>query len=92
MVPPLLAALDVNRDGSLSADEIANASKNLAKLDKNGDGVIDRAELHPKPPKGGRPPGPPPGDPEDEGMPPPPPGGEDDAGGPPPDAPPPAVE
>ncbi len=35
---PVLAALDADKDGSLSATEIANASKALMTLDKNGEG------------------------------------------------------
>jgi hypothetical protein len=47
---PLLFALDTDRDGVLSAAEIAAASENLKKLDHNEDGVIDRVELRPPPP------------------------------------------
>jgi hypothetical protein len=45
--PPLVAALDVNKDGVIDATELANASTVLAKLDKNGDGQITADELHP---------------------------------------------
>ena len=41
---PLLAALDADHDGTISASEIANASKSLLTLDKDGDGKISRAE------------------------------------------------
>jgi len=54
-LPPLhrlMIALDTNKDGVLSAKEIANAPANLKKLDKNGDGKIDRVELLPPPPRG----------------------------------------
>ena len=51
--PPLLAALDENRDGVLSAEEIAKAAESLKKLDRNGDGQIDKVELRP-PPQGGQ--------------------------------------
>jgi hypothetical protein len=62
-VPPLVAALDVNRDGQLDATEIANASAALLKLDANGDGSLTREELCPRPPRGaGGPGGPPPED------------------------------
>lgn len=44
---PLRAALDANGDFELDADEIANASETLAKLDRNGDGRIDRQEFRP---------------------------------------------
>lgn len=47
MIPPVMAVLDTNHDGELSADEIANASKSLLTLDKNGDGKLDREELRP---------------------------------------------
>jgi len=47
-VMPLMAALDADKDGELSAKEIANAAKALKKLDKNNDGKVDRAELRPQ--------------------------------------------
>jgi Ca2+-binding EF-hand superfamily protein len=46
---PLLNALDSNRDGKLSADEIAAAPRSLLKLDINGDGSITLEELQPPP-------------------------------------------
>jgi hypothetical protein len=49
---PLMIALDTNRDGELSAEEITQAIVALKTLDKNGDGVIDREELRPQPPFG----------------------------------------
>jgi hypothetical protein len=58
--PPIIAALDADRDGIISAEEIANAAKALLQLDKNGDGQLTREELQPEggPPRGGgRPPG-----------------------------------
>ncbi|MCU0750392.1 MAG: hypothetical protein MUF13_12680 [Akkermansiaceae bacterium] len=77
MPHPLMAALDTDKDGALSAEEIAAAPESLAKLDKNGDGKLDRGELFPPPPKGQRPPrGQRQGDPDGEGPPPPPPGDE----------------
>ena len=45
--PPLMAALDVNHDGVIDEEEIANASKALKKLDKNGDGKLTLDELRP---------------------------------------------
>lgn len=44
---PLLTALDADGDHVISADEIRNAAKALAKLDKNNDGKLDRDELRP---------------------------------------------
>jgi len=65
MVPPLIVALDANKDGTISADELANASAAVKSLDKNGDGAIQVEELRPKPPEGegkdGERKGPPPG-------------------------------
>ena len=52
-VPPLMAALDADKDGALSADEIANAATALLTLDKNADGKLDRMELRP-PRRGGK--------------------------------------
>ncbi len=49
---PLMIALDTDKDGVLSAEEIAAASENLKKLDKNGDGKIDHIELRPPLPRG----------------------------------------
>jgi hypothetical protein len=51
-VPPLIAALDANHDGVIDADEIANASKALKSLDKNGDGKLTQDEIRPRPPGG----------------------------------------
>ena len=44
---PLMAALDVDGDGALSADEIAKAAERLRSLDRNSDGLIDAEELRP---------------------------------------------
>lgn len=52
-VPPIIAALDANSDGVIDANEIANASAALKKLDKNGDGKLTQDELRPAPPEGG---------------------------------------
>ncbi len=54
--PPVIAALDTNRDGVISADEIANASASLLTLDKNGDGTLTIAELRPPRPADAPPP------------------------------------
>ena len=43
--PPLIEALDLNRDGILSATEITKAPASLKKMDRDGDGQIDRQEL-----------------------------------------------
>jgi len=54
-LPPLYLALDANRDGELSAEEIAGSAKALAALDKNGDGKLTRDELFPNMPANFRP-------------------------------------
>jgi len=46
---PLMAALDTDKDGTLSADEIANAAESLKTLDKNGDGQLTPDEYRPAP-------------------------------------------
>jgi len=40
-------ALDTNGDRELDADEMKNATANLAKADRNGDGKIDHEEFRP---------------------------------------------
>jgi hypothetical protein len=50
-VSPIIAALDTDGDGVISAEEIANAAASLRKLDKNGDGQLTPDEYRPKPPK-----------------------------------------
>ena len=47
---PLMQALDTDKDGDLSAEEIAKAPESLLTLDKNGDGKLTRDELFPPPP------------------------------------------
>jgi EF hand len=49
--PVLLKALDGDKDGALSADEIANSSAALLELDKNEDGKLSPREISPPPPK-----------------------------------------
>ena len=44
---PLMTALDADRDGVISAVEIASAPNVLKKLDKNGDGVLAAEEVRP---------------------------------------------
>jgi Ca2+-binding EF-hand superfamily protein len=51
-VMPLVAALDTDTNGVISAEEIANAPASLKALDKNGDGQLTRDELFPKSPGG----------------------------------------
>ncbi len=56
-VPPVIAALDTDRDGFISAGEMEDATESLKKLDKNKDGSLSPEELFPHRP---RPNGPPP--------------------------------
>ena len=51
---PVIAALDADHDGVISAEEIAGASAALKKLDRNEDGMIDFLEMRPPggPPEG----------------------------------------
>jgi hypothetical protein len=82
---PLIEALDVNHDGIIDSNEIANAPAELKTLDKNGDGQLTRDEYCPPPPQGmdnppdggglsdSGPPGPPPNNSSGSGPPGPPP-------------------
>src|SRR5947209_6738887 len=63
-ISPLEEALDANHDGIISAEEIANASAALKKLDKNGDGQLTPDEFRPMRRGPG---GPPPGGPGGQG-------------------------
>jgi hypothetical protein len=51
--PPILAALDLDQDNILNADEIANAASALKSLDKNDDGQLSADECRPARPSGG---------------------------------------
>ena len=52
MRSPLMMALDIDKDGEISAKEIKKATKSLKKLDKNEDGKLDREEMCPRFPVG----------------------------------------
>ena len=43
--PAIIAALDANKDGTIDATELGNATAALTALDKNGDGSLTRDEL-----------------------------------------------
>lgn len=49
-VDPVMLALDADKDGALSATEIANAAASLKALDANSDGKLTPDELRPLPP------------------------------------------
>ena len=52
---PIIQALDADKDGKISSEEMANAATALATLDKNGDGVLEHDEMMPaRPERGGR--------------------------------------
>lgn len=59
---PLVMALDINHDGVIDANEIANAPAALKSLDKNGDGKLTMDEYMPPRPDGSH--GPPPEGPD----------------------------
>ena len=46
-VPPVIAVIDADHDGTISAEELANAPESLKELDKNSDGQLTPEELHP---------------------------------------------
>ena len=91
-IPAIVRALDVNHDGIIDSNEIANASAELLTLDKNGDGQLTCDEyMGKRPGRQGPPPdangddagGPPdggPGGPPDDATNTPPPGGPDQGG------------
>jgi Spy/CpxP family protein refolding chaperone len=47
MMNPLLEALDLNKDGTIDAEEMTKAAESLKKLDKNGDGKLTADEYRP---------------------------------------------
>lgn len=44
---PIVRAIDTDKDGTLSAAELANAPAAIRTLDTNGDGIVSADELHP---------------------------------------------
>jgi Ca2+-binding EF-hand superfamily protein len=50
---PIMAALDMNHDGVVSASEIANAAASLKTLDRNSDGQLTEDEYRPNFGRGG---------------------------------------
>ncbi len=56
--PFLMKLLDADKSGTISLEEVTNASAALLKLDKNGDGQLTPEELRPRDGRGHR--GPPP--------------------------------
>ena len=48
MQMPLMLALDADRDGEISAEEIKNAVAALKKLDRDGNGKLTQEELRPQ--------------------------------------------
>ncbi len=80
-LPAIVKALDVNGDGVIDANEIANAPAELKTLDKNGDGQLTPDEfIGPRPHMG-----PPPEGDANSGQGGPPPGDNGNPSGPPPD-------
>ncbi len=55
--PAIVKALDMNGDGVIDANEIANAPAALKALDKNGDGKLTPNEFIGPHPRRGMPPG-----------------------------------
>lgn len=47
-INPLIEALDLDKDGKISGEELKKASESLKKLDKNKDGELTREEMMPK--------------------------------------------
>jgi hypothetical protein len=54
-VPPLMAALDTNKDGELSSEELVAATTSLKTLDKDADGKLSADEMRPPRPSGREP-------------------------------------
>ena len=51
MIHPIVRALDADKDGEVSASELANAPAALLALDANKDGAVSRTEFHPPRPE-----------------------------------------
>ena len=60
--PPIIAALDADKNETISAEELEGAPESLKQLDKNEDGELSPEEIHPHGPPPRRPQGPPSGE------------------------------
>ena len=47
-LPPVIAALDANHDGTIDETELSQATEHLKALDKNGDGKLSGDEIRPQ--------------------------------------------
>jgi hypothetical protein len=52
-IPLIVEALDADKDGALSSEEVGKASDAIKTLDKDSDGKVSAEEMRPQRPAGG---------------------------------------